>query len=180
MIAQSGGAIRFGAAFAAVTAAIAIALTSYGGVLWLLNALAAAIGSFCAALGSFMTYRSLVLREAAQSDGVLDTIDDKAGLYDEDTPIEPEGKAQTIEPEQSDKTPALKTKAAYAVRWFSPIRALGYAPLIIGFFALHTNGVFMPAPFLIALGALPISALLFAALSGTAVADNDKKRQEKR
>jgi hypothetical protein len=205
---------RFGGLFAVVTALIAGSLAYYGGVLWLINALTAALGSFCAAMASFIAYRSLVLREAAHSDGVLDTIDDKEGLYEEDTPkiggdqaenatednedarldrrVERENAADNAAEDNADAakdepaadgkppSPPFKTKAAYAARSFSPIRALGYAPLIGGFFALHSSGAFAPAPFLIALAALPISALIFAALSGTPIAEKDKNQQERR
>jgi hypothetical protein len=171
--------------FIAAAIAIAIALTCVGGVWWLANALAAAFGSYCAAIGSFIVYRSAILRATAQSDGVLSAIDDRLELYEEDAPLTGdlaeanETKGDPTEEEKSPET-TFATKAAFAAKSFSPIRALGYLPLILGFFALHTNGGFMPAPFLIALASLPIAALLFAALSGTRIAKKDKSQEGSR
>ncbi|MDR1911891.1 MAG: hypothetical protein LBQ52_06050 [Helicobacteraceae bacterium] len=159
---------RFGAVYAAIAVIIAAALGFFGGFLWIVNAISAAIGSFLVAIASFAAQRKIVLEAVKNSDGVLDTIDDKEKLYDEDTPQE-----QNEQTQDDPKTP-LKTKAFYAMRSFSLSRIFAYAVFVLGFFALYSGGAFAPAPFLIGLATLPISALIFAAI-GTQIA---KKREK--
>ncbi|MDR0665237.1 MAG: hypothetical protein LBF86_06930 [Helicobacteraceae bacterium] len=177
MTARESIVVRFSVPFAVVSVLIAGALALFGGVWHAINALSAAFGAYCAAIASFISYRGMVLR--AKSDGVLDTIDDKEGLYEEDAPIDDATKAKN-DLAETDANGAkakipLKTKAFYAASSFSPIRIIGYAALVLAFFALRANGVFLPAPFLIGLSALPISALIFA-LIGTRIAKTSERQ----
>jgi hypothetical protein len=177
---------RFVAVYAAIAVIIAAALGFFGGFLWIINAISATIGSFLVAITSFAAQRKIVLEAVKNSDGVLDTIDDKEELYQEDEPIaadlktdqarSPEAKAcdenrnqATDAPRESEqdadgKIPP-KIKAKYALRSFSPTRLIAYGAFVLIFFALYSIDAFAPAPFLIGLSALPISALAFAIIS---------------
>jgi hypothetical protein len=97
----------FGGVFAAIALLAALILGLIGGFSWAINAFTAAFGAFCAAAGTFFAYRNLVLQAAKNSDGVLDAIDDKEGLYEEDAPIAPESvdrvdQSETAAPDQAE------------------------------------------------------------------------------
>jgi hypothetical protein len=163
----------FSGLYAAIAAAIALVLGFFGGFTWALNAVGAAFGSYCVVIAAFVEQRKLVLQAAQSDDGVLSAIDDKEELYKEDEPIAANSSATVDQAPNAangddqnaqNKIP-LKTKATYALRSFAPTILIAYGSIALIFFALHSNGYFAPAPFLIGLSALPISALAFAIIA---------------
>ncbi|MDR2904600.1 MAG: hypothetical protein LBU73_01410 [Helicobacteraceae bacterium] len=179
---------KFAAVFGALFLIAAFALGAIGGWIWLLNVCAAAVSSLLVAAFSFASYSKMVKNAARENDGYLTAIDDPHELFDEDAPIaengaiaentapntEKDASEKNIAPnpetneinapntEKDDAPPPKKLR--YFLGSFAPLRLIGYGVLAIVTIALIASGLFALAPFLIALGILPLSALLSAAI----------------
>jgi cytochrome c biogenesis protein CcdA len=97
----------------------------------------------------------------------VDEIDDPFDLYSQDIePIKeeeltPEKIKEIIKEEKTKvKRNSFKNTLFSAGGFVSIYRLLGYGILIFGFFALNNNNLFLPIPFLIGLGIVPIAVLL--------------------
>jgi hypothetical protein len=126
-----------------------LASLAYGGFVWALNSLLAAIGAFVAAIASFLHYARIVKNAPPPDENWLRNEDKKTGV----------------------------PKAPYVMRFFAPIRFAGYLALILFFFLLRRFEAFEAVAFLIGLFALPLSALILAIVNGTRFADKGNRNK---
>jgi hypothetical protein len=169
--------ISFAKIFLVVDIALAIFAIVIYDSLWLLNTQVAFLGSLFVILASFLSYRKNVqnrLSNFQNSDQKIlsndrdkvDEIDDPFDLYSEyeEVPAEElttEKIKEIIQDEKSKiKKNSFKNTIFSATGFISIYRIAGYAFLIFGFFALNNNKIFLPIPFLIGLGVVPISVLV--------------------
>ncbi len=169
--------ISFAKIFLVVDIALAIFAIVVYDSLWLLNTQVAFLGSLFVILASFLSYRKNVqnrLSNFQNSDQKIlsddrdkvDEIDDPFDLYSEYEEV-PEEELTTekikeiIQDEKSKiKKNSFKNTIFSATGFISIYRIAGYVFLIFGFFALNNNKIFLPIPFLIGLGVVPISVLV--------------------
>ncbi len=169
--------ISFAKIFLVVDIALAIFAIVVYDSLWLLNTQVAFLGSLFVILASFLSYRKNVQNRLSNfqntDDKILsddrdkvDEIDDPFDLYSEyeEVPQEElttEKIKEIIQDEKSKiKKNSFKNTIFSATGFISIYRIAGYAFLIFGFFALNNNKIFLPIPFLIGLGVVPISVLV--------------------
>lgn len=148
---------------------------------WLLNSQVAFFASVIITVASFISYKKNVQNRLRNYDKSLETkvedrdkvdeIDDPFDLYSEDVePVKeedltPQKIKQIIQEEKSKvKRNSLKNTVFSATGFVSIYRLFGYAILIFGFFALNNNNLFLPIPFLIGLGIVPIAVLFTKAI----------------
>lgn len=148
---------------------------------WLLNSQVAFFASIIITVASFISYKKNVQNRLRNYDKSLETkvedrdkvdeIDDPFDLYSEDVePVKeedltPQKIKQIIQEEKSKvKRNSLKNTVFSATGFVSIYRLFGYAILIFGFFALNNNNLFLPIPFLIGLGIVPIAVLFTKAI----------------
>jgi ABC-type multidrug transport system fused ATPase/permease subunit len=144
--------------------------------IWLLNSQVAFIGSLFVTIASFLSYKKNVTNRLSNLDtsnqniitedrDTIDEIDDPYDLYTEyeevkEEELTPEKIKEILDEEKSKvKKNSFKNTIFSAAGFVSIYRILGYAALVFGFFALNNNKIFMPIPFLIGLGIVPISVL---------------------
>ncbi|QDF28644.1 hypothetical protein [Halarcobacter anaerophilus] len=143
--------------------------------IWLLNTQVAFLGSLFVTLASFFSYKRNVQNRLSNLDlskqlkderDKIDEIDDPFDLYSENEEIpEEELTAQKIkeiikEEKTKVKRDSFKNAVFSAGGFVSIYRILGYATLVLGFFALNNNKILLPIPFLIGLAIVPISVLI--------------------
>lgn len=147
--------------------------------IWLLNSQVAFIGSLFVTIASFLSYKKNVTNRLSNLEtsnhnttnmigedrDTIDEIDDPYDLYTEyeevkEEELTPEKIKEILDEEKSKvKKNSFKNTIFSAAGFVSIYRILGYAALVFGFFALNNNKIFMPIPFLIGLGIVPISVL---------------------
>jgi len=130
---------------------------------FLLNTQVAFISSLLVVGGSFLGYRKLVQKRAPHFQGpdVIDEMDDPFELYED------EGKSakEIFEEEKAKlKKANLKNFFASAPGFLSPYRLFGYLFLVVAVLVLIRKGYFEAGSFLIGLGIVPLSALLYTIL----------------
>lgn len=153
---------------------IIFSITQYN-LTWFLNTQVAFIGSLSVTIASFLSYRKNIQNRLSNLDtskhsmiedrDKVDEIDDPYDLYSdhEEIPEEeltPEKIKEILDEEKKNvKKNSFKNTIFSAGGFVSIYRLVGYAFLIFGFFALNNNKLFLPIPFLIGLGIVPISVL---------------------
>ena len=145
--------------------ALLIALSLFFSPLFLLNTQLAFIASLLIVMGSFWGYRRVVQKRAAVADrDAIDEIQDRFDLYDEED-------RQSLSAKELFEQERAKSKKrglglADFVRtssgFFSPFRLMGYLFLTIVVMVLVRKGLFEMGAFLLGLGVVPLSAMLFA------------------
>lgn len=144
---------------------------------FLLNTQVAFVASCFITIASFLSYRRNVnsrlsnfetsQNELREDRDKIDEIDDPFDLYSEDVEpipeeeLTPEKIKEIIKEEKSKvKKNSLKNTVFSAGGLVSIYRVTGYALLILGFFALNNNKIFLAVPFLIGLSIVPIGTLV--------------------
>jgi len=143
---------------------------------WLLNTQVAFFSSLLITIASFLSYKRNVQNRLSNLDlskeqkgedrDKVDEIDDPFDLYSEyeeipEEELTPEKIKEIINDEKSKvKKNSLKNTVFSAGGFVSIYRVIGYGALILGFFALNNNKIFLPIAFLIGLGIVPIGVLL--------------------
>lgn len=146
---------------------------------WLLNTQVAFFGSLFIILASFLSYKKNVknrlssLFESSDETKIvndrdkIDEIDDPYDLYSENEEIlngddlsSEDIKKIIKEEKEKIKRNSFKNVIFSAGSFTSIYRILGYGFLILGFLILNNNSVFLPTPFLLGLGIVPISIFL--------------------
>lgn len=172
--------VSFGKIFLIVDIALAIfALIVYDS-LWLLNTQIAFLGSLFVTITSFLSYRKNIQNRLSNFDSSkvnssedrdkVDEIDDPYDLYTEyeeipEEQLTPEKIKEIINEEKSKvKKDSFKNTIFSATGFVSIYRILGYGFLILGFFALNNNKLFLPIPFLVGLAVVPISVIVSKAI----------------
>jgi hypothetical protein len=142
--------------------------------IWLLNTQVAFISSLFITIGTFLSYKknierrlsSLEISKQLNNDrDKIDEIDDPYDLYTEyeeipEEELTPEKIKEIISDEKSKvKKNSFKNTIFSATGFISVYRVLGYGTLILGFFALNNNKLFLPIAFIIGLAIVPIGVL---------------------
>jgi len=143
---------------------------------WLLNMQVAFFSSLIITVASFLSYKRNVQNRISTFDlskevkgedrDKIDEIDDPYDLYTEydeipEEELTPEKIKEIINDEKSKvKKNSFKNTVFSAGGFVSIYRVIGYGALILGFFALNNNKIFLPIAFLIGLGIVPIGVLL--------------------
>lgn len=144
--------------------------------IWLLNTQVAFISSLFITIASFLSYKKniqgrlsnldLSKQVNAEQRDKVDEIDDPYDLYTEyeqipEDELTPEKIKEIINEEKAKvKKNSVKNTIFSATGFLSIYRVLGYATLILGFFALNNNKLFLPLAFIIGLAIVPIGVLL--------------------
>lgn len=145
-------------------------------LIWLLNTQVAFLGSLFVTIASFLSYKRNIQNRLSNLDtsksmmtedrDKIDEIDDPYDLYTEyevipEEELTPEKIKEILQDEKSKvKKNSFKNTIFSAGGFVSIYRVLGYVFLLFGFFALNNNGIFLPIPFLIGLGVVPIGVLV--------------------
>ena len=143
--------------------------------LWILNTQVAFIGSLLVTGASFLSYRRNIQNRlsnlntskhmTSEDRDKIDEIDDPYDLYSEYEEIPEEeltpSKIKEILQEEKSKVKknSFKNTIFSAGGFVSIYRVFAYGILIFGFFALNNNKLFLPVPFLVGLGIVPLSVL---------------------
>ncbi|PLY07504.1 MAG: hypothetical protein C0625_04835 [Arcobacter sp.] len=142
---------------------------------WMLNTQVAFIGSLLITIASFISYKKNIQNRLSNMDtsksmtyedrDKVDEIDDPYDLYTEyeeilEEELTPEKIKEIIQDEKSKVKKNTFKNTLFSVGGFVSIyRIIGYGFLIFGFFALNNNKLFLPIPFLVGLGVVPLSVL---------------------
>lgn len=144
---------------------------------WLLNTQVAFFSSLFVTIATFLSYRRNVQKRISNLDASeiaktqdrdkIDQIDDPFDLYSEEVEqipeeeLTPEKIKEIIKDEKSKvKRNSLKNTIFSAGGFVSFYRIAGYGSLILGFFALNNNKIFLPIAFMIGLAVVPVGVLL--------------------
>jgi len=150
-----------------------IILSLFMGDLWLINTQVAFICSMIIIFASFFSYKGMIekrLENGEIPDEVdeLDKIDDKFGLFREDENIEAKelSKEEFVKLYKEERKKSAGIKQTFSNLFksgrgvFNPFRLIAYALLCISMLFLIRNNLFSAIPFLVGIGAVPISSLI--------------------
>ncbi len=167
--------LNFAKIFLLVDLCLLILSVTLYDLIWFLNSQVAFIGSLSVTIASFLAYRKNIHNRLSNLDtsknmmtedrDKIDEIDDPYDLYSdyEEIPEEeltPAKIKEIIDKEKKNvKKNSFKNTLFSAGGFVSIYRIIGYSFLIFGFFALNNNKLFLPIPFLIGLGIVPLSVL---------------------
>ena len=129
---------------------------------FLLNTQLAFISSLLIVMGSFYGYKKVVQkRSATPGPDTIDQIEDRFGLYEEESPQEAKELFER-EKERVKKGGALKHFFSTSSAFFSPYRLVGYGVLALMVLWLIGRGIFEPLSFLLGLAIVPAGTMLYA------------------
>ena len=127
-------------------------------------------------IGSYLSYKKNIEKRLSSMDineiskkedrDKIDEIDDPFDLYSEyeqseQKDLTPQEIKEIIQEEKSKlQKNSFKNTIFSASGFLSIYRFLGYGSLILGFFALNNNKVFMAIPFILGISVVPLSVLL--------------------
>ena len=147
---------------------------------WVLNAQLGFISSLIITMATFFSYKRNVEKrldnidvesnELKEDRDKIDQIDDPYDLYSEyeeikEEDLTPEKIKEIIKDEKSKvKTASVKNAFLTSGSFVSIYRIIGYGTLLVSFFALNNNQIFLPIPFLIGIGVVPIGVLVSRAI----------------
>lgn len=147
------------------------------GGLWLINTQVAFIGSMLIIFASFFSYRKMIEKKLEDGDIVferdlLDKIDDKYELFEEDGSLEEKemSKEEFVKyyKEERKKSGGLKRTFSNLFKSgrgiFNPIRIGAYVLLSLSMLFLIRQEFFSAIPFLVGVGAIPISSVFLGFL----------------
>ena len=150
-----------------------ILLSLFMGGKWLINTQVAFICSMIVVFASFLSYKGMI--EKSLEDGAipeeideLDKIDDKFGLFREDEDIEAKelSKEEFVKLYKEERKKSSGIKQTFSNLFksgkgvFNPFRLIAYAFLCVTMLFLIRNELFSAIPFLVGIGAVPISSLV--------------------
>ncbi len=150
-----------------------ILLSIFMGGLWLINTQVAFICSMIIIFASFLSYKGMIEKrlengEIGEDRELLDTIDDKYGLYESEDEIKEKelSKEEFVKlyKEERKKSGGIKQtfsnlfKSGRGV--FNPFRLISYVLLCVAMLFLIRNELFSAIPFLVGIGAVPISSIV--------------------
>ncbi|WP_072681868.1 hypothetical protein [Arcobacter sp. LA11] len=168
--------LNFAKVFIVVDLCLIVFSITFYDLIWFLNTQVAFIGSLSVTIASFLSYRKNINNRISNLDtsknmmtedrDKIDEIDDPYDLYTEyeeipEEELTPEKIKEIIDHEKKNvKKNSFKNTLFSAGGFVSIYRVIGYAFLIFGFFALNNNKLFLPIPFLVGLGVVPLSVLV--------------------
>jgi hypothetical protein len=140
---------------------------------WLINTQVAFICSMIIIFASFLSYKGMIekrLEEGAIPEEVdeLDKIDDKFGLFREDEDFEAKelSKEEFVKLYKEERKKSSGIKQTFSNLFksgkgvFNPFRLIAYALLCIAMLFLIRNELFSAIPFLVGIGAVPVSSIV--------------------
>ena len=140
---------------------------------WLINTQVAFICSMIIVFASFLSYKSMIERRLENGEipdeiDELDKIDDKFGLFREDENIEAKelSKEEFVKLYKEERKKSSNIKQTFSNLFksgrgvFNPFRLMAYALLCVSMLFLIRNNLFSVIPFLVGIGAVPISSLV--------------------
>ena len=147
---------------------------------WVLNAQLGFISSLIITLATFLSYKRNVQKrlenidvdagELKEDRDKIDEIDDPFDLYTEyeevkEEDLTPEKIKEIIKDEKAKvKTASVKNALKSSGSFVSLYRIVGYGTLLVSFFALNNNQLFLPIAFLIGIGLVPLGVLVSKAI----------------
>ncbi len=149
-----------------------VVLSLVMGDLWLINTQVAFICSMIIIFASFYSYKGMIeksLENGAIPDerDELDKIDDKFRLFEEEDEEEKElSKEEFVKyyKEQRKRSSGIKQSILNLFQsgrgFFNPFRLIAYVLLCVSILFLIRNSMFLAIPFLIGIGAVPLSSLV--------------------
>jgi len=154
------------------TSVFLIILSLFMGGLWLINTQVAFICSMLIIFASFLSYKGMIERklengEIPEERDELDKIDDKYCLFDEKENIEQKelGKEEFVKLYKEEKRKNAGFKQSFSNLFksgrgiFNPFRLGAYIFLCLAILFLIKQELFAALPFLVGIGAVPISSL---------------------
>ncbi|MBL0709245.1 MAG: hypothetical protein JJW00_09365 [Sulfurimonas sp.] len=140
---------------------------------WLINTQVAFICSMIIVFASFLSYRGMIEKrlengEIPEQRDELDKIDDKYELFSEDENIEEKELSKeefvALYKKERKKNSGIKQSFANLLQSgggvFNPFRLLAYAFLCVAMLFLIRNELFSAIPFLVGIGAVPVSSMV--------------------
>ncbi|MCT7587141.1 hypothetical protein [Aliarcobacter butzleri] len=168
--------IKFAKVFIFLDLCIFIYALVFQNKLWLLNSQIAFISSLLITIASFVSYKKNIQNRLSNFDyskiskgedrDKIDEIDDPYDLYTEyeeipENELTAEKIKEIINDEKSKvKRNSVKNTIFSASGFLSIYRIFGYIILLLGFFVLNNNKIFMPIAFIIGLGIVPFGVLI--------------------
>lgn len=156
-----------------VTDLFLIIVSLFMGNLWIINTQVAFICSMLIVFASFFSYKSMVDKRLHAGDigddrDLLDSIDDKYELYDDDANEISNEEFKKVYKEERAKTTGIKKSFINLLQsWsgaLSLFRIISYGILFISILLLIKKELFEPIAFLVGIGAIPVSSLLISFL----------------
>lgn len=148
-------------------------LSIFMGGLWLINTQVAFICSMIIIFASFLSYKGMIEKrlengEIPEEKDELDKIDDKYGLFDEDESIKEKelSKEEFVKLYKQERKKSSGIKQSFSNLFksgrgvFNPFRLIAYVLLCVSMLFLIRNELFSAIPFLIGIGAVPVSSLV--------------------
>ncbi len=157
------------------TSIFLILLSLVMGEKWLINTQVAFICSMIVVFASFLSYKGMIERQLENGDipeqrDELDNIDDKYELFDKDETVKELTKEEFVALYKQEREKSSNLKQSFSNLFkstngvFNPFRLIAYAFLSISMLFLIRNGLFSPLPFLIGIGAVPLSSMVLGFL----------------
>ncbi len=170
--------VRIKASFVYLGASICLILLSlFMGDLWLINTQVAFICSMIIVFASFLSYKGMIEKrledgEIPEQRDELDKIDDKHELFSEEENIEEKelSKEEFVALYKKERKKSSDIKQSFSNLFrsgrgvFNPFRLIAYAFLCFAMLFLIHNGLFLPIAFLVGIGAVPLSSMVFGFL----------------
>jgi hypothetical protein len=166
----------FAIVFIVLDLSIILYALSFEDKYWLLNSQVAFISSLFISITSFLSYKRNVssrletidskLKASSDERDKIDEIDDPFDLYSEyeevkEEELTPEKIKEIIKEEKSKVKRNSFKNTLFSIGGFVSIyRIVGYGFLILGFFALNNNNLFLALPFIVGLTIVPFGILL--------------------
>jgi hypothetical protein len=142
------------------------------GGLWLINTQVAFICSMLVILASFFSYKGMIEKRLENGEipdeiDELDKIDDKFRLFEEDNNDDELSKEEFVKYYKEERKKNSNLKQSFLNLFksgsgiFNPFRLVAYVFLCISMLFLIKNSLFSAIPFLVGIGAVPISSIIF-------------------
>jgi len=154
------------------TSLFLIVLSLFMGGLWLINTQVAFISSMIVIFASFFSYKGMIEKrlengEIPEDRDELDKIDDKFRLFEEEEFDKELSKDEFVKYYKTQRKKSSNIKQSLLNLFksgrgiFNPFRLMAYALLCIAMLFLIKNSLFSAVPFLVGIGAIPISIIIF-------------------
>ena len=172
--------LRYAKLFIFLNIVLVVALFILKDKYWVLNAQLGFISSLIITLATFLSYKRNVEKrlenidvnagELKEDRDKIDQIDDPFDLYSEyeeikEEDLTPEKIKEIIQEEKSKvKTASVKNALKSSSSFVSIYRIVGYGTLLLSFFALNNNQIFLPIAFLVGIGLVPLGVLVSKAI----------------
>lgn len=172
---------KFANVFFLVDFVLILGCLVFANTLWLLNTQVAFVSSLLVSVATFLSYKNNVDKRLKLEEQSIDTladrdkideIDDPFDLYSEEESIvedkelsASEIKAIIQEEKTKVKQKTFRNLFKSSGSFVSLYRIVGYSFLVIGFFYLVNNNIFIPFAYLIGLFVVPLSLLLVKVVS---------------